>query len=207
MKAVLVNYNHDPQDWWKDYGIEVIRLYDRSDDGLERSFSAQEVVKTPNVGQVDYDKLSFLVEQYDALPEVFLWGKSNLFKYITPAEFDDVKDNQVFTPLLTQHHKTYSDKRGVVCYYNTGMYYERNDSWFVNELPYKCPSFYEFAKHLHIPSPMYLPFAPGGNYILTREAVHKYSRDFYDDMRKLLPYAQNPAEAHMCERAYYLLWK
>lgn len=209
MKAVLVNYNHDPENWWKDYGIEVEYLYDRSDDGLDRQFEAENVVKTPNRGNVDYDKLTYLVEHYDALPEVFIWGKTNLFKYIPKEEFKAIMDTDPkgFTPLLTQQHKTYADKRGQVCYYAGGMYFERNDSWYCNELAYKYPTYAAWARDLQIPSPFYLPFAPGGNYILTRETVHKYSRDQYDNMRQTLPYAQDPAEAHMCERSYYLLWK
>lgn len=126
MKAVLVNYNHDPKDWWVDHDMTPT-IYDRSDDGVERRFTCKELIKSTNTGNVDYDKLSYLVDDYDHLPEVFLWGKTNLFKYISEEEFDDKKGSLAFTPLLTQSHKTYSDKRGAVCYYQDGMYHERNE--------------------------------------------------------------------------------
>ena len=203
MKKVLVNYNFTPDKEW--IGDDYI-IYDRSDDGISHleEFDKSKVIKTENRGQVDYDKLSYLVDNYDSLPEVFLWGKTNLFKFITKDEFEEVKDNRVFTPLLTQYHKTYMP----TCYYLDGMYREINNSWYVGELSYKYFStFSEFAKTFHLPNPRYLPFAPGGNYILTRETVRKYSRDMYDDMRQCLPHAINPAEAHMCERAYYLMWE
>lgn len=207
MKKILVNYNFTPDKEW--IGDDYL-IYDRSDDGLEHlnDFDKNKIIKSTNIGQVDFDKLSYLVDNYDNLPEVFLWGKSNLFKFINKEEFDKVKDNSVFTPLLTQYHKTYSDSHGPVCYYEQGMYYERNDSWYSNVLDCKyAMNFEEFAKHFHIPCPQYIPFAPGGNYILTKQTVHKYSRDFYDDMRQCLPHAINPGEAHMCERSYYLLWR
>ena len=208
-KAVLVNYNFDPQDWWLEQGFkpEDVLIYDRSDDGIERKFSAN-VIKTENVGQVDFDKLSFLVDQYYDLPEVFLWGKTNLFKYITKEEYEKVKDNKVFTPLLTQNHKTYSDSTGVVCYYSNGLYWERNDTWYSNIFNYKhFKSYVDFAHHANLPNLPYLPFAPGGNYILTKEVVHKYGRDFYDNLRSILPYCQEPVEAQMLERSYYNMWR
>ena len=202
MKKILVNYNFTPE---KDWIGDDYLIYDRSDDGIDHltDFDQSKIIKSTNIGQVDYDKLSYLVDNYDNLPEVFLWGKTNLFEFITKEEYEKVKDNSVFTPLLTQYHKTY----GNVCYYRDNTYHEINSSWYVDELGYRyCSSFTEFAKLFSLPNPRYLPFAPGGNYILTRERVNRYSRDLYDDMRQVLPHSMNPAEAHMCERAYYLMW-
>lgn len=206
LKACLVNYNHDPGDWWLEYGIEA-RVYDRSDDGVDRKFAAQ-TVKTPNRGNVDYDKLMFLVDFYDELPEVFLWGKSNLFKYITKPEFEAVKDTKTFTPLIRQDHHTYRDQQGLVNYYSpNGVYNERNDSWYLGPHPARgIDSWADWAKRFRLPNPAYLPFAPGGNYILTRETVHKHSRDLYEEMAETMPYTMLPGEAQLAERSYYLLW-
>lgn len=209
MKAILVNYNYDPKDWWLDYNLEAT-IYDRSDDGVQREF-AGEVIKTQNIGDVDYDKLSYLVDNYYDLPEVFLWGKTNLDKYV------DMKNGYLhhliqkaeFTPLLKFDHKTYSDGRGVVCRYNGNMYEERADSWFFNNLDLSANfrSWEEWCDYFHLPKVQYIPFPPGGNYILTAERVRRYARDFYVELRDTLPYAKHPAEAHACERTYYLLWR
>ena len=205
MKACLVNYNYTP-DWLQDYDLDYV-IYDRSDsDEYLKYFPPERIIKTKNIGNVDYDKLGYIIDHYHDLPEVFLWGKTNLFKYITKEEFDAVKDNVTFTPLLTQNHKTYSDEFGPVCYYSGGLYHERNNSWYRNTMAYRIPSFQDFASYLHIPAPGFIPFAPGGNYILTREVVHKYGVDFYKKMRALLPYTQLPAEAHYCERSYFCIW-
>ncbi len=207
MKAILVNFNFTPT-WLLDSGLDYY-IYDRSDSKeWLKDFPQERIQYTENKGNVDFDKLSYLVDYYDNLPDVFLWGKTNLFKYITEEEWNLVKDNKTFTPLLTQGHKTYSDRNGVVCYYSGGMYHERNDSWYLHEnAPKYVNSFPEWAREFQLPNPAYIPFAPGGNYILTKERVHRYSVDYYDKMRSMLPYATLPGEAHCAERSYYLLWQ
>lgn len=205
-KAILVNYNFTPA-WLLDSGLDYL-IYDRSDSReYLKDFPQERIIYTENKGNVDYDKLSYLIENYDSLPEVFLWGKTNLFKYISEEEFALVKDNKTFTPLLTQHHKTYSDKNGVVCYYSGGMYHERNDSWFLNEVPAKyVNSFQEWAQIHNFNVGRYIPFPPGGSFILTRETVHRYSVDYYIKMRDMLEYATLPGEAQCAERSYFLIW-
>ena len=200
MKYVLVSYNNDPT-WVKSYTDDWI-IFDRS----EKPFDFPNTIQTKNIGQVDYDKLGYLVDNYDNLPDVFLWGKTNLFKSINSVEFDIAKNREdEFVPLLTQFHKTYMP----VCWYDeNGMYRELNNNWYVINFPAKhFNTFESWAKYFGIPSPAYIPFCPGGNYILTRERVHRYSKEFYKEMRSYLPYAKEPAEAQFCERSYYLMWK
>lgn len=205
MRKILVNYNFDPDLEW--IGDDYL-IYDRSDDGIDHmvSFDQSRVIRTENVGNVDYDKLSYLIDNYYDLPEVFLWGKTNLFKYITPEEYELVKDNQFFTPLLTENHRTYSDNNGPVCYYSAGIYWERNPLIYQNDYRYFM-DYPKFAHAFHLPSPWYVPFCPGGNYILTREAVHKYGVDYYKKMASVLPYSKEPLEAQFAERSYYTMFK
>lgn len=207
MFKVLVNYNFTPDPDW--IGDDYL-IYDRSDDGIDHlvDFDQSKIIMSPNIGQVDYDKLCYLIDNYDNLPEVFLWGKTNLFKFITPEEYDEVKNNKTFTPLLTQNHKTYQDNNGWVCYYEGGIYHERNNSWYLNQFPTRYfNSYRDFAHKYQLPNPQYIPFAPGGNYILTKDTVRKYSKDYYEKLAQILPYCREPGEAQMCERSYFNLWK
>lgn len=209
LPAILINYNFTP-DWLKDYPNLEVTIFDRSDDGIERNLTTfGKVYKTQNMGDVDADKIGYLIENYDDLPEYFLWGKTNLFKFISEEEWQKVQKNKEFTPLLTQNHKTYSDGMGVVCKYEGNMYKERNDSWYFNAGLHSNGHFVnwsEWAQEFSLPQERYIPFAPGGNYILTKEKVHRYSRDFYQRMRDMLVYAQHPVEAHLAERSYLYLW-
>lgn len=210
MKAVLVNYNFDPE-WLLDYPELEVTLYDRSDDGVSRDLTKYgQVLKTKNLGDVDYDKLGWLVQNYDNLPDVFLWGKSNLFKFVEKEYFDEMLSKRQFAPLLKFNHRTYSDKFGDVCYYSGNMYWERADNWFFHTTGVDTnhiKSWQEWCSMFGIPQLGFNPFPPGGNFFLTRDAIHKYSRDLYAAMRDTMPYAQRPVEAQCAERSYYLLWK
>jgi len=205
MKAFLVNFNYRPT-WLLESDLDYV-ICDRSDDkSYLKDFPQDRIRYEENIGQVDFPKLTYLYENYDQLPDVFLWGKTNLFKYISEEEWNKVKDNKVFTPLLTQKHRTYNDEFGVLCYYNDGMYYERNSMRF--GLPFKYAETYaDFAKIMNFPNPDYLAFAPGGNYILTKEVVHRHPKELYVKMASMLNHSREPAESHMCERSYYNLWK
>lgn len=216
LPAVLVNYGYDPE-WLLRYpDIEPIVIYDRSDDGIERNLTKYGPVKrTENLGDVDHDKLTWLVENYDNLPEVFLWSKTNLFKFISEDEFNKVRLNSTFTPLLTLNHTIYSDSFGPVNQYagteHGPIYCERTGVFNVlfRTLDNRG-TFYswdDWARTFQLPIEPYIPFAPGGSYILTREAVHKHGRDIYAAMRDSLPYATRPVEAQCCERSYFYLFR
>ncbi len=196
MKYVLTHYSGD-WEWVKEYTDDFL-IYNRTDEEIPNS------IKRENVGDADYDKLTYLIDNYYNLPEVFLWSKSNLFKFITKEEFEKVKDNTDFTPLLTKNHKVYEP----ICRYIGDIYEEINNSWYLLGVPAKhFDSYTEFARAYSLPNPDYLKFAPGGSYILTRERVHRYGKEFYEELAAMLPYCQRPGEAHFLERTYYTLWQ
>jgi len=202
MKYVLINYNTDCL-WVKEYTDDIL-IYDRSStNDYIKEFYPDQVIKRPNLGNVDWDRLSYICDNYDNLPDVFLLAKSNLFNYISKEEFELVKDNKIFTPLLTQNHKVYEP----ICRYVDSIYEEINNSWYAPQFNRNYNTYNDWAMELGLPTPEYLQFAPGGNYILTKEVIHRYPKEFYAKIRDMLPYAQLPAEAHYCERAYYTLWK
>lgn len=209
LKAILVNYNNTP-DWLLKSDLDW-RMYDRSESKeFLKEFDQNKIKYTKNMGDADYDKLDFLIEYYDDLPKAFLWGKTNIHKYVDNKTLQLAINNEEFKPLLRQDHAIYSDRFGKVNYYQDGLYYERADSWYFNAGgvdKYHFNNWQEWCLHFGIPQTDYVPFAPGGNYILTKDRVHRYSRDFYEEMRTKLPHAQRPAEAQAAERSYYLLWK
>jgi hypothetical protein len=197
MKIIASNYNADCS--WIPKETDDYFIYDRTGCGLPKS------VYVPNIGNADYDRLTYIIDTYNSLPDVFTLTKSNLFKYISREEYDKVKHNTTYTPLLTTDHTTYLP----ICFYDEdGMYNEINNSWYLSEVPAKhFQSYAEFAVHFGLPNPEYLVFAPGGNYIVTKDRVLRHSLDFYRELRSILNYTQLPGEAQMIERTYHTLWK
>lgn len=214
MMYVLSRYNHDIS-WLDDYNDFYV-LYDRSETPLKGS------IVVPNIGSDIYDKFSFIIDNYNDLPEVAIYSKANIFKYITKKEFDRIKDNQTFTPILTDAHPE------VVCdfgmpepgkpfsFYKDGIYWELNWPAYLKNNPAKnqpVPVTLEWylahplLKLLKIDKLEYLPFAPGSNYILPKENILQHPKSLYEELRSYLDWSVYPGEAMIVERGLYTLWK
>lgn len=192
-------YNQDVS-WVGQYAPSMI-LYDRSDNPIPRS----NIV--PNLGTDIADKLHHIITNYNNLPPVTIYTKANLFKYISQPEFDRIKNNSWFTPLLTMNHRTYKDEKGVdVCYYKDGIYWEINNMWYLNQHPCKFDP-KEIQVLMGIDTLEYVPFAPGSNYILTAEDIRRHPITFYQKLYNYLTWAVYPGEAQIIERGLYTIWR
>lgn len=200
---IVSNYNADIS-WILDY-TDNYTIYDRSDsDEWIKPFDSKKVKKVSNIGWDLYDKFTYIIDNYENLPKTMILTKGNIFKYITKEEFDAVCNNDSFTPLFTKYHKTYMP----TCFYGEdGMYYEINNSWYLRALPVKYfKSYNQFIKLLGIEPSKYLKFAPGSNYLVTKENIHKHPKSFYEKLRKCIDYSATPGEAQIIERFLYTLW-
>lgn len=193
MKYVISRYNHN-LNWLSEYSDDYL-VYDRS----EVPLAGAKVVR--NVGSDIYDKFTFIIDNYDSLPKVAVYTKANLFKYITKEEFDKVKDNKTFTPLLTQNHKV----DGVINYYKDGMYYEINNYWYLNAHPAKYAK--EIIEFTGMDKREYNAFAPGSNYILPKENILQHSKKIYKQLRSYLDWDVYPGDCQLLERNLYYLWR
>ena len=209
MQYVISRYNQDVS-WVQEYAPSMI-LYDRSDDPIPGS------IIVPNLGTDIADKLHFIINNYNNLPLVAIYTKANLFKYITKEEFDRVKNNSFFTPLLTMNHKEvkydgteeYVKRHGTdkdVSYYKDGIYYEKNNFWFLNDCPYKSEQVKELVKIFKMDQREYNAFAPGSNYTLTSSDILRHPRELYIKLYNFLMYAVYPGEAQLLERNLFYLW-
>jgi len=196
--VVMNNFNNDTS-WIKEYTSNYI-IYNKGEP-IEDTQSIQ----VPNVGYNIYDYCAYIVDNYDSLPDCVMFIKSNIFpRHMTKEEFDAVCGNRTFTPLLSKTHKTYMP----TCFYDeNGVFNEINNSWYIHEYPCKFfEAYYEFAEKMNLPSPSYIPFAPGACYIVPKENIRKHSKEFYGKLKEYVEYAQLPGEAHIIERALYTIW-
>jgi len=181
----------------KDYLFDYV-VYDRSEVPI------QNAIIVANVGSDIYDKLTYIINNYEKIPEVAIYTKANIFKYISREEFDSVKERSAFTPLLTKHHKTYMP----VCFYGVdGLFNEINNRWFLNDVPHKFLAEYDELIGNKFKHQEYKPFAPGSNYIIPRENILKYPKSFYMKLRSFLEYDRYPGEAFLIERDMYNIFK
>lgn len=204
MKAVFSNYNFTPN-WIKEYDFDYF-IYDRSDSkGYLKDFPQDRIKYVENKGTDIYDKFSWIIENYEILPDIVMLSKSNMFKYITKEEFDLVKDNKTFTPLLTKNHKTYSNEHGVVCFYDKqGMFNEINNYYYLFPHPAKfAPILLDIFK---MRDRYYNMFSPGSNYILTKEDIRRHPKSLYEKIRACLDWDIYPGDAQICERNLHYLW-
>lgn len=194
-KYIISRYNHKIG-WLSDYTDDYI-IYDRSEKPLPNAIVVE------NKGTDLYDKFTYIIDNYDNLPEIAVYTKANLFDYIKPKEFEKIKDNKTFTPILSQEHHTYMP----VCYYENGMYYEINNFYYLTAHPPKSEqAVEELSDLLGLRGLKYVPFAPGSNYILPKENILKHSKEFYEKLRSYL-WGVYCGEAQIIERGLYLLWR
>lgn len=204
MKWILSRYNHKIA-YVKDYTDDLV-LYDRSENRLNIKQAMDLGIKidmksVENKGSDIYDKFSWIIDNYDNLPDIALLSKANLFDFIKPREFEKIKDNTTFTPILSQEHHTYRP----VCWYMDNIYCERNDYWYLNPHPAKYAK--EIKDYFHMEERAYNAFAPGSNYILPRKNILRTSLGDYKQLRSCLEWAVYPGDAMLLERNLYYLWR
>lgn len=207
---MVSRWNNQDISWISPYSPSCI-LYDRSDNPLPGA----NIVA--NLGTDIADKLHYIITNYNNLPAAMVYTKANLFKYITKEEFDLVKDNSFFTPLLTKNHKEtrydgteeYVKRHGTdkdVSFYRDGIYWEINNYFYLNNHPCKFDPM-EVAAFTGISNLEYCPFAPGSNYILTASDIRKHPVEFYHKLLGYLTWSVYPGESMLIERSLYTIWR
>lgn len=193
-KFFISRYNQDIS-WVQEYAPDMI-LWDRSDNPVPGA------AIVPNLGTDLADKFAFIIGNYNNLPPVMVYTKANLFKYITKEEFDKVKDNAWFTPLLTKNHE---QKPGISFYMND-IYWEKNNLWYLQSHPCKFDP-KDVMRDVGIDKMEYVPFAPGSNYILTAQDIHRHPIEFYQKLYNYVIWSVYPGEAQIIERGLYTIWR
>ncbi len=198
-------------EWLSRYKNRCI-VYDRSDSELSVSKNYLiNIQRSPNVGYNLYDMFTFIIDNYHNLQDVTTFCKSNIVpRHMGIDKFEKMMNNSYFTPLFdTSLHKPHMP----VCMFSSdGCWSEINNGGVlidVNIHPAKYFTVYnELLKFLFVNPvlPNYITFCPGANYVVPREVILKYSRNFYRNLRHFVSHCRLPGEAHLIERALYTIW-
>jgi hypothetical protein len=209
-RAVITNYNNDLE-WLVElqsfgYEKEEILIYDRSE--VKKDWShVGKVIEVPNVGENIFDICHHIVENYESLADVTLFVKGNLYprQYTTRENFERALRYDAFAP-IERIHPEMDPHVFVSC---DGGYMESNTSWYCNHHPSKYFNNYNtFLKYMFEspPIPMWVRFAPGGNYLVPKANILRRPKSFWSDIRTFVGWNAVPAEAHIVERALYTIF-
>ena len=207
-KQWIVNCYNQNIDWIGQYTNDYI-VYDKSGHLQE----TQRIKHQKNVGYNIYDYMDYIISNYKSLPDICVFLKANVFQHCKKETFDKLIKNNFFTPIEDYSHIAESawHKKAL-----DGGYMELNNSWYIysHQQTYGsevCRYFTSYNAFLdlmfHNPQyPQWIRFAPGAQYIVPRENILFYTKEFYEKLLGFVDYHQIPVEAHVIERALYYIF-
>ncbi len=229
---VVSDYNWLPNDlsqsWVSKYSDNYL-IYDR----YHRFDESVNVKRQKNVGQNIYDIFDFIVGNYDNLPETtifcraaFIFPKDNgTPRYdengnklsngnCSMEHFLKVANNTTFTELHDYGPEVHGGGPGAWSKYGPdGSYLEINNSWYFGLAKGKyythgSGTYNKFMRDMYINPKIenFIRFSPGGNYIIPKTNILRYSKKFYERIKEILEWDVVVGEAHMLERALYTIF-
>ena len=210
---VVTDFNVLPIDltksWLDDYTDNYL-IYDRS----HRFEESDNIKHQRNVGANIYDIFDYIINNYDNLPEITIFCKSNVIpRHCGVEKFNSIINNTEFTTIenYIRDHPRHSP--------NIYSFVDETDAY--HEKPIEVDSTVariHHSKFIHTYKNMldtifdnsiveeYIRFAPGGNHIIPKSNILKYNKQFYKTMRNYVSWHTQPGEAYLIERALFTLF-
>ena len=238
MKKSLVvsNYNSDLE-WLKEtyphgFSSENTFIYDKS--GEDKNYDhLGHVTRVPNYGANQYDYISFIIDQYDNLPEMSYFIKGNLFSRVWDGVFDEnhYTSRERFSQMLDSEElfSGWQDKQLLV---NDLRHTDTTPLEILKEGRLIQPIQWcifgsaqnmetrHFSNHMSLldyffvdpPDTSLIEFVPGCIMAVPKENLLRYSKSFYQKLKNMLSYTPEPplnpccGEAYVLERMLWFLW-
>lgn len=194
--------------WIYDYTDNYV-IYDKSNTMAEDAH----VIKLEDVGYNIYDYCHFIVNNYNSLPDVIAFLEGNPWDHISIQTFNKLIYSEAFTALedYSSVPESYAHKKD-----EDGGYMEINNSWYIgshiktygSRVNKFFDNYNQFLDEMfeNPEHPEWIRFAPGGQYIVPKNNILYYSRDFYKKIMGFVDYCDLPSEAHIIERALYYIF-
>ena len=224
---VVSDYNWLPdnleESWVHKYSDNYL-IYDR----YHRYPESDKVKHQTNVGQNMYDIFDYIITNYHSLPENIIFCKASfMYKKDDGIIRYDANGKRLATgncseeyflknannTYLTELHDFFTEPHRFDGISNKigpdNSYLEIYNSWYFTLAKGKYYNdINKFFQDMYInpPNHQYFRFAPGGNYIIPKANILKYSLKFYEQIRTILSWNVTSGEAHMVERAVYTIF-
>lgn len=220
---------NDDLDWFKslDYphiiydkcfaGIKKTKYYpfDIGPSNLSQKYPDLNITQGEVEGYNINEYLSYIINNYDRLPDNIVFIKGNIIKRHVSLEFlKNVLDNNYFTSIedwsrfqsknINRFNKSFFIS-------SDGGWAEINNSWYLNKRKHPCKYFNNFNTFMGFIfksyiCPKYIRFCPGANYIVPKNNIKKYDLIFYKNLKYLIKYSQLSGESHILERGLLNIW-
>ena len=205
---VVSAYNNDVS-WIGNYTKNYL-IYDKSH---TMNVANSKIIQPDNVGYNCWDICDFIARNYDCLPDLIAFLEGNPFDHCKKETFDKLIYNECFTSIEDYSHvpESYAHKKS-----EDGGYMEINNSWYVlshtstygKEVQRFFTNYNDFLDEMfeNPEHPIYIRFSPGAQYIVPKENILYYSKNFYEKLRSYVDYHRLPSEAFMIERMFYYIF-
>ena len=166
-------------------------------------------IDIPNVGYKIYSYLTYIIGNYDSLPELIVFCKNNLFeRHVSREVFESVCKRQIFTPIEEpERWDKIAFPASVIS--NDGGFLKLNNNWYLTRYDRRFfqnfDAYYQFVFDA-ARRPHYQRFAPGANYVVPRNHVLNRSLNFYVNLREFVAHSQYSCESHFIERSLFTIW-
>lgn len=206
---VISQYGRDIS-WVPEY-TDNYYIYDRGPNPTyPPNIDMKKVAISPNVGYNSYDYFTYIIDNYDNLPDVVIFAKAWTWpRHVTKERFDKVMNNAFFTPLTD--FRMHGDRWPYGFISGDGLISELNTDIFLThpDRPTRYVHGYnDFLRFVFkdAPIPRYRTFAPGGDYIVPKANILKVPKVVYENLRLFMSHDKHAGETHIIERASIQLW-
>ncbi len=206
---IISNYNTDPEQYLK--YCEDYHIYDQSPDiqireKLKLKYSKISFVE--NTGHNISDYFRFFIDNYQSLPNFMMLAKGNMIgRHVSQGYFDKVYNNKFYTLLYDDRQN--QDKHMISYQLYDGAFLEINNAWYSRAKPFKYFETYNDLLSFVFKDPIiprWLLFSPGACFIVSKEQVLKYPKEFYENLKYLISYTYFPSEAYHVERMLHIIF-
>ena len=217
MLIVIARYNEDIE-WSNKYSSNVLII--NKGDKIE---GIKNQIFYPNVGREGHSYYKYIVDNYDNLDDyiIFLQGNPldhspDIIKILDTIIDIYNKDKENFMNILINTNINYTVINCGYNYNNISIEDVKNSNFiyisqYINNTSIRteeklwenCKNIantYELVFNKKIEDDLKFIYGAGAQFLVSREAILKHPKSYYEKLYKILEYANNPIEGHYIER-------
>ncbi len=206
--VLVCSFNHDLS--WLPRYTENYMVFERGlGSGIPPQLDREKIRQVSNNGSNFADYFTYIIENYESLPEVVFLIKGNVFpRHVRQHVFDTYTNKR--EPCSIIDRKKHRTNFPLDFFGKDGMYRELNTDWYVHTgVPWKhFQSLDSLLSHFDrsLKRNLYTRFSIGAEYIFTREYIQRIPKSIYEELLQIVSHGGQPigytAECYIVERAF-----